>query len=73
MVMATSTVERLAPDSDTTATASRMLGIAISPSMMRIITASTHLKKPDTSPISRPMAIENTAEPRPISSEIRPP
>jgi len=33
MVMATSTVKRLAPDSDTTAMASRMLGIAISPSI----------------------------------------
>ena len=73
MVIATSTVIRLAPDSDTTAIASRMLGIAIRPSITRIITASTHLKKPETRPITSPMPIENTAAPSPISSEIRPP
>ena len=73
MVMATSTVIRLAPDSDTTAMASRMLGIAIRPSITRIITASTHLKKPETRPITSPMPTLNTAAPRPISSEIRPP
>ena len=55
MVIATSTVIRLAPDSETTAMASRMLGIAIRPSITRIITASTHLKKPETRPITRPM------------------
>ena len=44
MVIAISTVIRLAPDSDTTAIASRMLGIAIRPSITRIITASTRWK-----------------------------
>ena len=73
MVMATSTVHRLAPESETTAIASRMLGIAISPSITRIITASTHRKKPDTRPITRPTAMLTTAAPSPISSEMRPP
>ena len=53
--------------------ASRMLGIAIRPSITRIMTASIHLKKPETRPITRPAPIENTAEPSPINSEIRPP
>ncbi len=56
MVIATSTVITLAPDSETTAMASRMLGIAISPSITRIITASIHLKKPETRPITKPDA-----------------
>ena len=73
MVMATMTVVRLAPESDTTAIASRMLGIAISPSITRIITASIHLKKPETRPITSPMPMLMTAAPRPISSETRPP
>ena len=73
MVMATSTVIRLAPDSETTAMASRMLGIAIRPSITRIMTASTHLKKPETRPITSPMPMLKTAAPRPISSDIRPP
>ena len=72
-MIATSTVMRLAPDSDTTAIASRMLGIAIRPSITRIITASTHLKKPETRPITNPMAIVIMAAPMPISSEMRPP
>ena len=41
MVMATITVVRLAPDSETSAMASRMPGIAISPSMMRITVPSS--------------------------------
>ena len=56
MVIATSTVIRLAPDSETTAIASRMLGIAINPSITRIMMASTHLKKPETRPINKPDA-----------------
>src|SRR3982074_3134279 len=64
---------RLAPDSETTAMASRMLGIAINPSMTRIMTASIHLKKPETRPITRPTAMLTMAAPSPISSEIRPP
>jgi hypothetical protein len=71
--MATRTVIRLAPDSETTAMASRMLGIAIKPSMTRIMTASIHLKKPETRPITSPMAMLTTAAPSPINSEIRPP
>ena len=67
MVMATRTVLRVAPDSETTAIASRMLGIAINPSITRIITASTHLKKPETRPMRRPMAMLVTAAPSPIS------
>ncbi len=73
MVIATSTVQMLAPDSDTTAIASRMLGIAMRPSMTRIRTASTSLKKPETRPIARPMTIDRIAEPMPIRSEMRPP
>ncbi len=73
MVMATRTVIRLAPDSETTAMASRMLGIAINPSITRIITASTHLKNPEMRPITSPMPMLTTAAPSPIRSEIRPP
>ncbi len=73
MVIAISTVDRLAPDSATTAMASRMLGIAIRPSMIRIKTASIHLKKPEIRPMTRPMATLTTAAPSPISSEMRPP
>jgi hypothetical protein len=50
-----------------------MPGIAINPSMMRIMTASIHLKKPETSPIASPMPTLKIAVPRPIRSEIRPP
>ena len=73
IVIATSTVHRLAPDSATTAMASRMLGIAIRPSMIRISTASIHLKKPETRPITSPMATLKIAAPSPIRSETRPP
>ena len=73
MVMAIITVIRLAPDSETTAMASRMLGIAIRPSMIRIMTASIHLKNPETRPIRRPTPTLITAEPSPITSETRPP
>ena len=73
MVIATNTVVRLAPDSETTAIASKMFGIAIRPSMTRITMASTHLKKPETRPITSPTPTLNTAAPRPISSEMRPP
>lgn len=72
-MIAISTVQMLAPDSDTTAIASRMLGIAIRPSMTRISTESTSLKKPETRPIASPMAIDRIAEPMPIRSEMRPP
>ena len=72
MVMAISTVQMLAPDSETTAIASRMLGIAIKPSMTRISTASTSLKKPETRPIASPMTIERIAAPIPITSPLRP-
>ena len=73
MVMATRTVITLAPDSETTAMAKRMLGIAISPSIVRIMMASSHLKKPEMRPITSPTPMLKTAEPRPIRSEIRPP
>ena len=73
MVIAIITVATLAPDSDTTAIASRMLGIAIRPSITRIMMASTQRKKPETRPITSPIAIEMTAAPTPTSNEIRPP
>ena len=71
--MAIRTVITLAPDSETTAMAKRMLGIAISPSIVRIMTASIHLKKPETRPITNPIPMLKTAAPRPIRREIRPP
>ena len=41
--------------------------------MIRIMTESTSLKKPETRPIAKPMTIDMIAEPMPIRSEMRPP
>ncbi len=43
------------------------------PSMIRIKTASSQRKKPENRPITRPMLIETSVAPKPISSEMRPP
>ena len=50
-VMAMMTVSWLAPDRDTSAMASRMPGIAISPSMIRITIPSSQRIKPATTPM----------------------
>ena len=71
--MATITFVRLAPVSAIKATASRMEGIAIRPSMTRMTTVSTRRTKPLRSPTRRPAAIEKTATPIPASSDTRPP
>ena len=73
MVMAIITVKMLAPDNDTTAMASRIAGIAITPSMIRIKTASSQRKKPENRPITSPPATEMMVAPKPIRSEMRPP
>ena len=62
-----------ARNSETIAIASRMAGIAISPSMIRISTASSQRKKPAISPMNRPATMLITATAMPIRSETRAP
>ena len=73
MVIAMMTTRRLARDSETIAMASRMAGIAISPSMIRMTMASAVRKKPASRPIVSPTRIEKVATERPTSSETRAP
>ena len=73
MVMATSTVVRLAPETDTSAIASRMPGIAMMASMVRMIRPSSERNQPAMTPITRPIATLTTAAPRPAISETRAP
>ena len=51
--MATITISTLALDSETSAIASRIAGIAISPSISRMTIVSTGLKKPASRPINK--------------------
>ena len=61
-------------NSDTIAIASRMDGIAISPSMIRMITASSHAEDSRTStPMNRPTATLISATDTPTSNETRAP
>jgi hypothetical protein len=71
--MAIITVQRLTPESDTTATAKRSAGMAINPSMIRISTASRMRKKPAARPSGSPMATDISATPTPMISETRAP
>ena len=73
MVMATSTVVRLAPDTDTSAMASKMPGIAMMASMVRMISPSSERNQPAITPTTNPMATLTTAAPRPAMSETRAP
>ena len=72
-VMAMITVSTLERNSDTMAIASRMAGIAINPSMMRMMTASRMRKKPASRPMNRPQATLISATETPTSSETRAP
>jgi hypothetical protein len=71
--MAAITANTPARNSDTSAIASRIAGIAISPSMIRIRTASSQRKKPAISPMNRPARMLITATEIPISSDTRAP
>ena len=55
------------------ATASRIEGIDISPSMTRMTTGSSHRTKPDRVPISTPSADDSAATAKPTASEMRAP
>ena len=55
------------------AIARRIAGIAISPSMTRISTASSTRKKPDNRPSGRPIRTATKAAPSPTMSEVRAP
>ena len=71
--MATTTVRTEPRVSAVSATASRMEGIDISPSMTRISTASRMRTKPDTTPISTPSTADSAATAKPTHSETRAP
>ena len=55
------------------ATASRIGGIDISPSMNRMMMPSAHRTKPETRPMARPASEASTATERPTVSETRVP
>src|SRR5262245_4179793 len=71
--MAATTMPTLALESETKAMASRIAGIAISPSIRRITTLSTVLLKPASRPIRSPMAMAMLATARPTTREMRAP
>ena len=73
MTIAKITVRRLAPDSDTSAIASKIAGIAINPSMIRMITASAHRKYPAIKPINSPIAMLEIATDIPTIRDTRAP
>ena len=73
MVIAMMTVCTLARVSDSIATASRMPGIAISPSITRITSASSRRREPPSRPIVVPMTVARNDTHTPISREICPP
>lgn len=73
MVMATSTVARLAPVTDTRAMASRMPGMAMTASMVRMIRPSSVRNQPAMTPITRPSVTLTSAAPRPATSDTRAP
>ena len=72
-VMAMITVKILAPFSEIRAIASSRPGIAIRPSMKRMMTASTFLLKPAMIPITKPKKVLITATETPTTREICPP
>ena len=57
--------------SEISAIASRIAGIAIRPSMIRMTTASSRRTKPVTRPIARPRTVASAATLKPTRSEIR--
>ena len=71
--MAMITVHTLERNSDTMAIASRMAGMAINPSIIRMMMASRMRKKPATRPMNRPQATLISATVMPTKSETRAP
>lgn len=73
MVMAAMTDPTEGPFSATSAMASRIEGMAISASIIRMMIASAVRKKPAIMPITSPTRTETTAVAMPIISDSRPP
>ena len=71
--MAISTVASVAPDRATRAIASRMPGIAIMPSITRMMMASARRKYPAAMPMIRPSVTLMSTTPAPTTSETRAP
>jgi len=69
MVMAMMTLRTEPRVSAISAIASRIGGIDINPSMIRITTPSTERMKPDTSPMTRPISDARNATEKPTSRE----
>ena len=55
------------------AMASRIGGIDINPSMMRMTMPSAHRTKPETRPMARPASVASSATERPTVSDTRVP
>jgi hypothetical protein len=72
-VIAKTTFWRLARVSAISAIAIKTEGIDISPSMIRITTASTQRVNPVTTPIARPSAVLKSATLMPTTSDTRAP
>ncbi len=73
MVMARTTLPRLALVSAISAIASSTGGIDINPSMTRMIMASAMRLKPVTRPMARPITVLSEATPSPTASDTRAP
>jgi hypothetical protein len=73
MVIATITVSTLAFVSDISAMASRMAGMDIRPSEIRMMMGSSHRMVPPSRPRVTPMTADSTATLAPMSMEMRPP
>ena len=73
MLIATTTFWMLEPNNDIKAIASRMPGIAMMPSINRMMTLSIRRKNPASRPNRRPTAVVTTATRMPTVSEIRVP
>ena len=73
IVTATITFTTELPSIAMKAMASRIDGIAISPSMIRMMMLSSSRENPATSPIAIPAAVASTATPKPTTSDTRAP
>ena len=73
MLIATMTVRRCEPNNDIRAMARRMPGIAMMPSINRMMTLSSASRKPASRPNKRPITVVTSATDMPTVSEIRVP
>ena len=73
MVIATMTLPTLPRVSAISATASRIGGIDINPSITRMMTASAQRRKPEKMPMTSPASEARTATEKPTISETRAP